>query len=137
MPKQISGENVSIGQDRLKLGKVEGIQKILNENEQIVTTCEILKLHKSGKWVKKSMLLTTHRLLILEMQTKEMKRTIKLNNVMAMTKNMTKGKFNFAVHVRDEHDISFYSRERDELFKHIKECYFSTVNRNLPIYGVA
>ena len=62
---------------------------------------------------------------------------IKLNNVMAMTKNMTKGKFNFAVHVRDEHDISFYSRERDELFKHIKECYFSTVNRNLPIYGVA
>ena len=83
------------------------------------------------------MLLTTHRLLVLEGGTPAVKRTIKLNNVMAMTKNMTKGKFNFAVHVRDEHDISFYSRERDELFKHIKECYFSLVNTNLPIYGVA
>lgn len=60
-----------------------------------------------------------------------------MKNIEALTKNVTKGKFNFSLHIRDEHDIHFHSKDvRNEICTHIKQCYFSGQNRNLPIFGV-
>ena len=60
-----------------------------------------------------------------------------VDSLLAMTKNVAKGKFNFSLHIRDEHDIHLHSKEqREEIFTHIKQCYFSSLNRNVPIYGV-
>ena len=40
------------------------------------------------------------------------------------------------MHVKNEYDYRFVSESRDELFDHIKACYFHMMNANLPVYGV-
>ena len=42
----------------------------------------------------------------------------------------------FVCHVKDEYDYRFICEWRDELFEHIKACYFHLMNANLPIFGV-
>ena len=39
-------------------------------------------------------------------------------------------------HVKDEYDYRFVCDKREELFDHLKECYFNLMNENLPIFGV-
>ena len=62
---------------------------------------------------------------------------MEIKNILALTKctNVSDYEY-FIVHVVDEHDEFMICNVREELFKHIKECYFNLVNRNLPIYGV-
>ena len=40
------------------------------------------------------------------------------------------------MHVKDEHDFRLYYQNREEVIEHLKECYFSLMQVNLPIYGV-
>jgi serum/glucocorticoid-regulated kinase 2 len=53
-----------------------------------------------------------------------------------LTKSSDAGNFEFIVHVKNEYDYRFTSDARDELFEHIKACYFHMMNANLPVYMV-
>lgn len=53
-----------------------------------------------------------------------------------MTKSTEKDNNEFIVHVKDEYDYRFTCEKREELFEHLKECYFNMMNDNLPIFGV-
>ena len=53
-----------------------------------------------------------------------------------MTKSTEINNNEFICHVKDEYDYRFTCEKREELFDHLKECYFNIQNENLPIYGV-
>ena len=53
-----------------------------------------------------------------------------------MTKSTELNNNEFIVHVKNEYDYRFVCEKREELFSHLKECYFTLMNENLPIYGV-
>ena len=54
-----------------------------------------------------------------------------------MTKSTDQNNQEFIVHVKNEYDYRFVSESKDELFDHIKACYFHMMNANLPVYGVS
>ena len=54
----------------------------------------------------------------------------------ALSKSTQSGNNEYVVHVRDEYDYRFVCDRREELFEHLKACYFTSMNKNLPIYGV-
>lgn len=54
----------------------------------------------------------------------------------ALSKSTQSGNDEFVVHVKDEYDYRFVCEKREELFEHLKACYFTLMNKNLPIYGV-
>ena len=66
----------------------------------------------------------------------EFQRSISIQKIKALTKSSDAGNFEFIVHVKNEYDYRFTSDSRDELFEHIKACYFHVMNSNLPVYMV-
>ena len=40
------------------------------------------------------------------------------------------------LHVKDEHDLHLFSRNRDDILSHLKEIFYSIVGTNLPIYSI-
>ena len=80
------------------------------------------------------MLLTTN--LLCNVKGDQFKRNIKISNLKALTRSTDPSIDNFIIHVDDEYDYEFVCKKQKKLFKAIKECYFYTMNRNLPIYGV-
>lgn len=63
-------------------------------------------------------------------------RQIRIQKLKALSKSTESGNMEFVCHVKDEYDYRFICEWRDELFEHIKACYFHLMNANLPIYGV-
>ena len=53
-----------------------------------------------------------------------------------MTKSTELNNNEFICHVNNEYDYRFVCEKREELFDHLKECYFTLMNENLPIFGV-
>ena len=80
-------------------------------------------------------MLTTENLC--NLKDDEVQRTIKVLNIIGLTKSTSPDNYSFVVHVKDEYDYKFKSARRDEIFDAIKVCYFNTMNKNLPIYGVS
>lgn len=80
------------------------------------------------------LLLTTHKLY--NVKGKDFQRPISIQKIKALTKSSDAGNYEFIVHVKNEYDYRFTSDSRDELFEHIKACYFHMMNANLPVYMV-
>ena len=102
-------------------------------------TCAVMKQNPSGRWQKRHLLLTTHRLCHLD-EDNAFKRGIQISKMSALTKNSGEkdsDRHDFLVHVEGERDYLFYSKKREEIVKRIKSCYFVATGRNLPVYGVA
>lgn len=53
-----------------------------------------------------------------------------------MTKSTELNNNEFICHVENEYDYTFICEKREELFEHLKECFFNIMNDNLPIFGV-
>lgn len=79
-------------------------------------------------------MLTTHQLY--NVKGKDFQRPISIQKLKALTKSSDNGNYEFIVHVKNEYDYRFTSDSRDELFEHIKACYFHCMNANLPVYMV-
>ena len=110
---------------------------MIRQQESIIMSCEVLKYHKSGKWLQRHILITTHRVMIFK-EKNIFRRAFLVKSILAMSKITNKLKFNFAFHIKDEHDLHLYSRElRETIINHVKQCYFSSQSRNLPIYGLS
>ena len=68
---------------------------------------------------------------------KELKRSIELSKIKALTRNTEAKHTNqFVVHVQDEYDYEFFSDDVDLIFKHIIEAHTETRKPAIPIYGV-
>ena len=80
------------------------------------------------------LLLTTQQLCNID--GNEIKRSIKLENIQALTKNTGSTKTEFLLHVKDEYDYRFKCSKLQELSESIKEVYFNLMNDNLQIFGV-
>ena len=80
-------------------------------------------------------MLTTQRLV--NIHKDEVKRSIKLNTIKAVTLNKSSGSVEFVVHVKDEYDYRFSAQMRDEILFNLKSCIFHLFNKNLPVFGVS
>lgn len=102
--------------------------------EHIVYSVSVNKYNRFGMKQARNMLLTTHQLY--NVKNKDFQRSIGIQKIKALTKSSDNGNFEFIVHVKNEYDYRFTSDSRDELFEHIKACYFHCMNANLPVYMV-
>ena len=82
-------------------------------------SCKISKCNKLGSWQDRNLTLTNKRLI--NHVGLEVKRTIDLVNIKAITKVTAPGVNRFLVHVNGEHDYKYDFERRDELFKLIQE----------------
>jgi len=82
----------------------------------------------------RNLLLTTQHLA--NVKDHEFQRRIAIKSIKAMTKSTQLNNNEFIVHVKDEYDYRFNCEKREELFEHLKECFFNLMNENLPIFGV-
>ena len=64
------------------------------------------------------------------------KRSIYLSKIKALTKSTQLNNIDFIVHVEDEYDYMYRSKQVAEIVNAIKESYFTCMNQNLPIYAV-
>ena len=112
-----------IGNDYLDFKNIDAIVKALDENEQIVFTCEVMKQNRFFMWQKRNLMLTTRRLCNLDGIT--LKRSIEIQKIKAITKSINAGSIEFIAHVEDEYDYRFNCRKRKELIQSIKQCFFA------------
>jgi len=64
------------------------------------------------------LLLTTSKLC--NVKKDEFQRSIKISNILAVTKSITEKNKSFVVHVQDEYDYRFECDNREELFECLK-----------------
>ena len=129
---------VPIGRDILKFRDITYVVQLLNSDEKIAFTCNVLKKNRFGIWQTRKVMLTTTRLVYYDEEMNE-KRKVPLTEIKAITKRLEADiadKFDFLVHVKDVPDLLFYCSKREELIRHIRSCIFILQSRNLPIYGV-
>ena len=96
-------------------------------------SCEIEKQNRFFIWSTRSLLLTTHQ--ICNIKQNEIKRSIPLKNIDALTKNGS-NKEEFLLHVKNEYDYRMKCSKREELFDNLKQVYFNIFNDNLHIFAV-
>ena len=106
----------------------------MEKDEHIVFSVEVVKFNRFGLRQSRNLLLTTHNLA--NVKDHEFQRKIGLRTIKAMTKSTELNNNEFICHVKDEYDYRFVCDKREELFDHLKECYFNLMNENLPIFGV-
>ena len=70
----------------------------------------------------RNFLLTTHQ--ICNVKDKAFQRSIRLSKVMGLTKSTEANNKEFVVHVKGEYDYRFICEMREEMFEHIKACFF-------------
>lgn len=80
------------------------------------------------------MLLSTDKLC--NVKKTEFQRSIKIPNILGVTKSTSRDNFEFVVHVKDEYDYRFMCNVRDELFDCLKQVFYLSTGKNLPVYGV-
>ena len=134
--KATSGKSkpIPLGNDYLNFKQDVEIKNQLEKDEHIVFSVEVIKFNRFNMKQVRNLLLTTHHLA--NVKDHDFQRKIKLTNIKAMTKSTELNNNEFICHVKDEYDYRFVCEKREELFSHIKECYFTLMNENLPIYGV-
>ena len=125
---------IPLGNDYLNFKQDVEIKNQLEKDEHIVFSVEVIKFNRFNMKQVRNLLLTTHHLA--NVKDHDFQRKIKLTNIKAMTKSTELNNNEFICHVKDEYDYRFVCEKREELFSHIKECYFTLMNENLPIYGV-
>ena len=105
--------------DYLGLKKMDKSKNLLNDGESILYSCKISKQNKYKQWQDRNLMLTNKRLI--NHVGLEVKRTIDLANIKAITKVTMPGANTFLVHVSGEHDYKYDFQRRDELIKLIQE----------------
>lgn len=123
-----------IGHDHLNLRYENVIMSNLKEGETVVFSCKLTKFNRFGMRQDRFLLLTTDKLA--NVKKTEFQRSIKIPNILGVTKSTSKDNFEFVVHVRDEYDYRFMCNVRDELFECLKQVYYLATGKNLPVYGV-
>ena len=105
---------VPIGKDHLNFIAEPWLIDLLVDDERVALSCSLMKQNSAGRWRKKSLLLTTSKLVLID-EDFNIKRETPLTKVKAITmKTKAKGggKFDFIVHVDGQHDYFFYTKKR-------------------------
>ena len=107
----------------------------LLDGEEIIFSCYVKKKNRIG-WVQKRILLLTN-IRLHNVEGKELKRSIELASIKALTKNIENGHTNeFIVHVKDEYDYELITEDRELILKFIMEAHKETKRPEIPIFGV-
>jgi hypothetical protein len=86
-------------------------------------------------WVQQRFLLITNEKIYNVKKTK-VKRSIRVNDLSGITKNLNGSKKEFTLHVNKEYDYRFQSEKREEIMAILKHMYAERNGINLPIFGV-
>jgi hypothetical protein len=95
---------------------------------------KIKKINMFG-WVQQRFLLITNEKIYNVKKTK-VKRSIRINDLSGITKNLNGSKKEFTLHVNKEYDYRFQSEKREEIINIVKHVYADRNGINLPIFGV-
>ena len=125
---------IPLGNDYLNFKYDQEIKQQLEKDEHIVFSVEVIKYNRFRMKQARNLLLTTLHLANVKDHT--FQRRIRIDAIKAMTKSTELNNNEFICHVENEYDYTFICDKREELFDHLKECYFNIKNENLPIYGV-
>lgn len=79
-------------------------------------------------------IVTTERLY--NFKKNKIKRFININKLNGISKTMSSGKSEFAVHVSGEYDYRFICDRRDEVIEILKQRFIELRNQNVPIFGI-
>ena len=86
-------------------------------------------------WVQQRYLIITNEKIYNIKKTK-IKRSIVINTLSGITKNLQGSKKEFTLHVNTEYDYRFQSEKRDEIITILKTNFAERNGINLPIFGV-
>lgn len=103
-------------------------------SQKLLFSDKIKKINMFG-WVQQRYFLITNEKIYNIKKTK-IKRSIVINNLSGITKNLNGSKKEFTLHVNTEYDYRFTSDRRDEIMNIIKTTYAERNGINLPIFGV-
>lgn len=98
-------------------------------------SCRLRKINKYGIKQERNFVVTN--LNIYNFKQKRLRRVMAIKNLGGLTKSLKPDSGEFVVHVKKEHDYRLISSNREIIFQIMKMAYLSTVQDNLPIYGIA
>lgn len=136
MSMRLSGFGDSLaaeGSDYLGLTFQPKFQQMIG-SQKLMFSDKIKKINMFG-WVQQRYFLITNEKVYNIKKTK-IKRSIPINNLSGITKNLQGSKREFTLHVNSEYDYRFQSDKRDEIIGILKTAYAERNGINLPIFGV-
>eukprot|EP01022_Parablepharisma_sp_SALTPOND_P001208 TRINITY_DN105842_c1_g1_i1.p1 TRINITY_DN105842_c1_g1~~TRINITY_DN105842_c1_g1_i1.p1 ORF type:complete len:530 (-),score=62.70 TRINITY_DN105842_c1_g1_i1:52-1641(-) len=120
--------------DHLNFANDSTIKKLLDPNDKVIFSGKLGKFNPYGIKQERELMVTNKW--VYNLKGKSDKRRIALATIAAVTKSITKGSFEFVIHIPSEYDYRYVGELREEVIQTLKEQYLKNYGKNLPIYGV-